>query len=99
MARVMELHKSSALGNRVMRLSQYAKLISQAAGAKQAICDMMMKAAPLDDIGKLGVPSEILRKGEGLSVPDWGQVKRHPKLGAELNGADDRPLHALARPL
>jgi len=61
----MELHESSAVGNRVMRLSQYAKLIAQRAGAKQAICDMMMKAAPLHDIGKLGVPSEILRKRDG----------------------------------
>ncbi|TMH84673.1 MAG: response regulator, partial [Betaproteobacteria bacterium] len=84
LARVMELHESSAVGNRIMRLWQYAKLISQAAGAKQAICDMMMKAAPLHDIGKLGVPAEILRKRERLSVPDWEQVKRHPKLGADI---------------
>lgn len=99
LARVMELHESSAVGNRVMRLSQYAKLISQAAGAKQAICDMMMKAAPLHDIGKLGVPSEILRKRERLSAPDWEQVKRHPKLGADIIGEHDDPLLQLARQL
>src|SRR6267378_3881791 len=99
LARVMELHESSAVGNRVMRLSQYAKLVSQAAGAKQAICDMMMKAAPLHDIGKLGVPSEILRKRERLSMPDWEQVKRHPKLGADIIGEHDDPLLQLARQL
>src|SRR6267378_817704 len=99
LARVMELHESSAVGNRIMRLSQYAKLISQAAGAKQAICDMMMKAAPLHDIGKLGVPSEILRKRERLSVPDWEQVRRHPKLGADIIGEHDDPLLQLARQL
>ena len=99
LARVMELHESSAVGNRVMRLSQYAKLIAQAAGAKQAICDMMMKAAPLHDIGKLGVPSEILRKRERLTAPDWEQVKRHPKLGADIIGEHDDPLLQLARQL
>ena len=99
LARVMELHESSAVGNRIMRLSQYAKLISQAAGAKQAICDMMMKAAPLHDIGKLGVPAEILRKRERLSVPDWEQMKRHPKLGADIIGEHDDPLLQLARQL
>ena len=99
LARVMELHESSAVGNRIMRLSQYAKLISQAAGAKQGICDMMMKAAPLHDIGKLGVPAEILRKRERLSVPDWEQVKRHPKLGADIIGEHDDPLLQLARQL
>lgn len=99
LARVMELHESSAVGNRIMRLSQYAKLISQAAGAKQGICDMMMKAAPLHDIGKLGVPAEILRKRERLSVPDWEQMKRHPKLGADIIGEHDDPLLQLARQL
>ena len=99
LARAMELHESSAVGNRVVRLSQYAKLIAQAAGAKQGVCDMMMKAAPLHDIGKLGVPSEILRKRERLSVPDWEQVKRHPKLGADIIGEHDDPLLQLARQL
>jgi putative two-component system response regulator len=97
LARAMEMHESAAVGNRVMRLSHYAKLISQAAGAKAEIAEMMMKAAPLHDIGKLGVPAEILRKAEKLSVPDWERVKRHPQLGAEIIGEHDDPLLKLAR--
>ena len=60
---------------------------------------MMMKAAPLHDIGKLGVPAEILRKAEKLSAPDWERVKRHPQLGAEIIGEHDDPLLKLARVL
>ena len=97
LARAMELHESAAVGNRVMRLGQYAKLISLASGAKPEIADMMMKAAPLHDIGKLGVPAEILRKAEKLSVPDWERVKRHPQLGAEIIGEHSDPLLKLAR--
>ena len=99
LARAMELHESAAVGNRVMRLAQYAKLISLASGAKPEIADMMMKAAPLHDIGKLGVPAEILRKAEKLSVPDWERVKRHPQLGAEIIGEHNDPLLKLARVL
>jgi putative two-component system response regulator len=99
LARAMEFHESQAVGNRVMRLSHYAKLIAQAAGAKPEVAEMMMKAAPLHDIGKLGVPSEILRKSEKLSVPDWERVKRHPALGAEIIGEHDDPLLKLARQL
>ena len=99
LARAMELHESAAVGNRVMRLGQYAKLISLASGAKPEIADMMMKAAPLHDIGKLGVPAEILQKKEKLSVPDWERVKRHPALGAEIIGEHDDPLLKLARQL
>ena len=97
LARAMELHESQSVGNRVMRLSQYAKLISQAAGASAQIAEMMSIAAPLHDIGKLGVPAEILRKTEKLSAPDWERVKRHPQLGAEIIGEHDDPLLKLAR--
>jgi len=99
LARVLEFHESQAVGNRVLRLGHYAKLIAQASGAKPEVAEMMQKAAPLHDIGKLGVPSEILRKAEKLSVPDWERVKRHPQLGAEIIGEHDDPLLKLARQL
>ena len=99
LARAMEFHESQAVGNRVMRLGHYAKLIAQAAGARPEVADMMLKAAPLHDIGKLGVPAEILRKKEKLSAPDWERVKRHPQLGAEIIGEHDDALLKLARQL
>ena len=99
LSRVLEFHESQAVGNRVMRLGHYAKLIAQASGAKPEIAEMMQKAAPLHDIGKLGVPAEILRKREKLSVPDWERVKRHPQLGADIIGEHDDPLLKLARQL
>ena len=97
LSRAMELHESAAVGNRVLRLGHYAKLVSQAAGAKPNVCEMMMLAAPLHDVGKLGVPAEILRKKEKLSAPDWERVRRHPQLGAEIIGEHDDALLKLAR--
>jgi putative two-component system response regulator len=97
LARAMELHESAAVGNRVMRLGQYAKLIAQAAGAELAVAELLLKAAPLHDVGKLGIPSEILRKTDALSAPDWERIRRHPELGAEIIGKHDDPLLALAR--
>ena len=97
LSRAMEMHESAAVGNRVMRVGQYAKLLAQASGAKPQVCEMMQIAAPLYDVGKLGVPSEILRKNEKLSAPDWERVKRHPALGAEIIGEHDDPLLKLAR--
>jgi putative two-component system response regulator len=99
LSRAMELHESAAVGNRVVRLSHYAKLMAQAAGARPEVAEMLFRAAPLHDIGKLGVPSEILRKAEKLSAPDWERVKRHPQLGADIIGEHDDPLLKLARVL
>ncbi len=97
LGRAMEMHESAAVGNRVMRLAQYAKLISQGAAAKPQVCEMMLVAAPLHDVGKLGVPAEILRKKEKLSAPDWERIKRHPQMGADIVGEHDDPLLKLAR--
>ena len=99
LARVLEVHESQAVGNRVMRLGHYAKLIAQASGALPDMAEMLQKAAPLHDIGKLGVPAEILRKREKLSAPDWERIKRHPEIGAEIIGEHTDPLLRLARQL
>ena len=97
LSRAMELHESAAVGNRSVRLSHYAKLVARAAGAKPQVVDLMAAAAPLHDIGKLGVPAEILRKREKLSAPDWERIRRHPRIGAEIIGEHDDPLLKLAR--
>jgi len=97
LARAMEFHESAASGNRGMRVSQYAKLLALAAGARPEIAELMLKAAPLYDIGKMGVPSEVLRKPGKLSAPDLERVRRHPELGAEIIGEHKDPVLALAR--
>jgi putative two-component system response regulator len=97
LGRAMELHESAAVGNRVIRLGHYARLIAQAAGAKPQVVELMAAAAPLHDIGKLGVPAEILRKREKLSAPDLERIRRHPQLGADIIGEHDDPLLKLAR--
>ena len=99
LSRAMQLHESAAVNNRVMRLGHYAKLMAQAAGARAEVAEMMLKAAPLHDIGKLGVPAEILRKRDKLSAPDWERMKRHPQLGADIIGEHADPLLKLARTL
>lgn len=97
LARAMEFHESAAAGNKVMRVAQYARTIAQAAGMKPEVAEMLQKAAPLYDIGKIGVPSEILRKPGKLSAPDLERVRRHPQLGAEIIGEHKDPVLALAR--
>jgi cyclic di-GMP phosphodiesterase len=97
LARAMQMHESAAVGNRVLRLANYAKLIALAAGAKKELADMMLVAAPLHDVGKLGIPSEILQKREKLTAPDWERIKRHPQIGADIVGEHDDPILALAR--
>ena len=99
LGRAMEYHETSAVGNRVVRLGHYARTLAETSGAKPELCDLIMKAAPLHDIGKLGVPAQILRKAEKLSAPERVQMQRHPEIGAEIIGEHDDPLLKLARTL
>jgi len=97
LGRAMEFHESAAAGNKVARVSQYARLIAQASGMKPDVVDLLQKAAPLYDIGKIGVPSEILRNPGKLSAPDLERVRRHPQLGAEIIGEHKDAVLALSR--
>ncbi|MGE0875831.1 MAG: HD domain-containing phosphohydrolase [Burkholderiales bacterium] len=99
LGRAMEYHETSAVGNRVVRLGHYARHLAEAAGAKPALCDLLMKAAPLHDIGKIGVPAQVLRKAGQLTAPEREQMLRHPEIGAEIIGEHDDPLLKLARTL
>jgi putative two-component system response regulator len=97
LGRAMECHESAAVGNRFQRMAQYARLIALAAGAKPAAAELLGKVAPLHDIGKLAVPSEILRKSGQLSAPDWERVRRHPEYGAAIIGEHEEQHLRLAR--
>jgi putative two-component system response regulator len=97
LGRAMESHESAAVGNRFQRIGQYAKLVALALGAKAPAAELLEKAAPLHDIGKLAVPAEILRKPGSLSAPDWERVRRHPEYGAAIIGQHEDPMLQLAR--
>ena len=96
LGRALEAHESAAAGKRYQRVALYAKMLAQAAGARPAACEMIEKAAPLHDIGKIAVPAEILRRNGALSAPDWERVKRHPEYGAAIIGPQDDPMLNLA---
>lgn len=60
-------------------------------GSKEA--DLIHVAGHLHDIGKIGVPDEILQKKGPLSDLDWKFIRRHPDIGADIL----RPVEAIAQ--
>lgn len=49
----------------------------------EANIDMLVKSAPLHDIGKVGIPDSILLKSGKLTLEEWEIMKTHAKLGAD----------------
>jgi diguanylate cyclase (GGDEF)-like protein/PAS domain S-box-containing protein len=56
-----------------------------------AVIKTLGQAAILHDLGKVGVPDDILHKKEKLAKKDYEIIKRHPQVGAEII----RPIHFL----
>lgn len=48
------------------------------------LSDIIHVAAHLHDIGKIGVPDDVLRKRGGLNDAEWRAVRKHPELGANI---------------
>lgn len=90
-------YREGGLTHRSVRVGQYAKFLAEAAGAKPDACEMMAVAAPLHDIGTLGVPESILRSPDKLNEREWQEMRKHPEIGAEIIGPHRDPLLATAR--
>ena len=96
LARAMEL-RHGAPTQRVARVSQYVGLLAGACGLPARECAVLVEAAPLYDIGELGVSEAILRKADALTEREWTEMRRHPQIGAEIIGEHEDPLLAAAR--
>lgn len=66
------------------RVGEYAYRIASAMGMPGEKAELLKKAAQLHDIGKIGIPEEILNKKGGLSDEEFGIIRRHPEVGEEI---------------
>ena len=50
--------------------------------------DLIRRAAPLHDVGKVGVPDGLLRKGGRLSLEETAVMRTHTTIGADILRSD-----------
>lgn len=79
-------YKDNETGMHVIRMSHYAHLLALAAGCSPAWAEDLLNAAPMHDVGKIGIPDAILRKPGPLDTAEWDVMRRHPAMGAEIIG-------------
>ncbi|HAV42615.1 TPA: hypothetical protein DCX15_01170 [bacterium] len=63
------------------RVAEHSRKIALALGFSQEEADLLKEVAILHDIGKIGVPEEILNKKERLTEAEWEIIRQHPSLG------------------
>lgn len=84
-------------GAHILRMSHFAKLIGANLGLSAADQQLLLDAAPMHDVGKIGIPDHILLKPGRLDVPEFEIMKQHALIGYEiLNGSKSIMLQAAA---
>lgn len=88
--------KDNETGLHVIRMSKYSHLLAGAAGFSEADAELLMNAASMHDIGKIGIPDHILRKPGRLTGEEFGTMQTHCQIGADVIDYDDSELLQLA---
>lgn len=85
-------YKDEDTGSHIVRIGRYAKVIGQAMGLDAEFVEGLLYAAPMHDIGKIGVPDRILLKPGKLDPEEWEIMKGHTQIGAKILAGGDSPF-------
>jgi putative two-component system response regulator len=90
-------YKDNETGLHVIRMSHFARLLGVAAGMNEHEADDLLHAAPMHDVGKIGIPDRILQKAGPLDPDEWKVMQSHATIGGEIIGEHGGGMLALAR--
>ncbi|MCR5675632.1 MAG: HD domain-containing protein [Lachnospiraceae bacterium] len=76
--------KDSYTNGHSRRVAEYSLKIAQQAGKSEEECEKVYFAALLHDVGKIGVPIEIITKKGRLTDEEFEQIKQHPVVGGQI---------------
>lgn len=90
-------YKDNETGLHVQRMAEYTRLVALELGFSPANAETLASAAPMHDIGKLGIPDAILCKPGKLTDEEFEVIKSHPLIGAQILEHPDSELLTVAR--
>lgn len=83
-------------GSHVLRMSHYAAVIARRLGLPAEDAETLLHAAPMHDVGKIGIPDRILLKPGKLDADEWAIMRRHAEIGAQILSSSESPVIRLA---
>ena len=76
--------RSKETGMHVKRVAEYSKLLALLYGLDTDEAELLKLASPMHDIGKVGIPDEILHKPGKLTIEEFEIMKTHAQLGYDM---------------
>lgn len=77
-------YRDNETGAHIKRMSHYSAVIAQKMGLAQKTIETLLYAAPMHDIGKIGIPDAILLKPGKLDAKEWDIMKKHTTIGGNI---------------
>jgi len=90
-------YKDNETGLHVIRMSHFSRIIALEAGFSAEDAEELLHAAPMHDVGKIGIPDAILQKPGKLDADEWAIMQQHPDIGARIIGEHDASMLQMAR--
>lgn len=90
-------YKDNETGMHVIRMSLYSKFLAEQINANSDWVELLFNAAPMHDIGKIGIADNILLKPGKLNQQEWQEMQQHVNYGADIIGEHNSPLLILAK--
>lgn len=89
--------RSQDTANHVRRVAAYSALLGEKYGLSTEDIALLQAAAPMHDIGKIGIPDDILNKPGKLTAAEFEKIKHHTVIGQRILHTSDRKLMSSAR--
>ncbi len=89
-------YKDNETGFHLIRMSLYAAALARQMGLPVADVEIIERASPMHDIGKIGIPDRILLKPGKLDADEWQVMMSHAAIGADLLSGSQSPLVQMA---
>ncbi len=85
-------YKDPETGNHLRRIGEYAQLVAKELGWSKARQRLMLLAAPLHDVGKIGTPESVLLKPGKLDTDEIAIMKQHAQNGYDILSHSKHPI-------
>lgn len=76
--------KDEDTGAHILRMSNFSAAVAREMGLNENVVDSILYAAPLHDIGKIGIPDSVLLKPGKLSSDEWIIMRQHTIFGGKI---------------
>ena len=79
-------YKDNETGKHTIRIASYSQRLAELAGLEDDHVELIRETSPMHDVGKIGVPENILLKQGALNPDERSIIEKHPEIGAEILG-------------